>query len=130
MARQGATETDKRVKGLHQCDRAGGREGLRRRRRRRGRKMSAVAFVAPSGDVMFATSLQLSGHPSSLPCPPSPSPAFNAAPHSISSSPFTHTPPPPTLETTITHFFLLAVVTLSLSCHSVNTPYSRSLRKP
>lgn len=29
--------------------------------------MSAVAFVAPSGDVMFATSLGLSDHPSPLP---------------------------------------------------------------
>lgn len=98
MARQGATETDKRVKGLHQCDRVGGWEGLRRRRRRRrrrrGRKMSAVAFVAPSGDVMFATSLQLSGHPSSLPPPP---PRIQRCP-SLHLFISLHTPPPPQLS--------------------------------
>lgn len=52
---------------------------------------------------------------------------FNAAPHSISSSPFTA---PNSQDNNQPFFFLLAVVPLRLSCHSVNTPYRRSFRKP
>lgn len=65
MVGRGSRQTDRRVKGLQV--RQKGRGGERRKRRRR--KMSAVAFVAPSRDVMFATSLGLSGHPSPLPPP-------------------------------------------------------------
>lgn len=69
MVGRGSRQTDRRVKGLQvrQKEGRGGRRGEGRKWRRR--KMSAVAFVAPSGDVMFATSLGLSGHPSPLPPP-------------------------------------------------------------
>lgn len=69
MAGRGARQTDRRVKAVQERQ-TGGWGGVKRDRGGRGgRKMSLVAFVAPSGDVMFAMSLGLSGHPSTPPPP-------------------------------------------------------------
>lgn len=64
MARQGAEQTDRRVKAVH-VRRAGGAKGDMDK----GgvRKMSKAVVVAPSGDVMYTMSLGLSGHPSFSP---------------------------------------------------------------
>lgn len=58
-------------------------------------------------------------------CPPPPPPTFNAAPHFISSSLFTRLLRPQSAASIL----LSTAVPLSLSCHSVYTPYSRSFKR-
>lgn len=120
MARQGATETDTQVKGLRVCW-GGGIGGEEEEEGRKKNERSGVCCSQRRLDVRNCDCQAI------FPvCPTPPPPTFNAAPHSISSSLFTRLLRP---QSAASILLLLTAVPLSLSCHSVYTPYSRSFRR-